>query len=140
MANNCLGYGVVSFLIHPIGSIFSEPRDATSLLRPTASEAAYCYVIENERLADSYEMHLDYKKAWVSVATLQRRRLRTTLMVSEQGVFLDGYDDAGSREQGTGQTDLSRVTRGMSPRAMCDLRMAFHRETSKPAWRRSLIN
>jgi hypothetical protein len=28
---------------------------------------------------------------------------------------------------------------GMPPRAMCDLRMAFHLETSKPAWRRSLI-
>jgi hypothetical protein len=27
---------------------------------------------------------------------------RTTLKVSEQGAFLDGYDDAGSREQGTG--------------------------------------
>jgi hypothetical protein len=24
------------------------------------------------------------------------------LMVSEQGAFLDGYDDAGSREHGTG--------------------------------------
>ena len=59
--------------LSPIGSIFSEPRDATSLLRPTASEAAYCYVIENERLADSYEMHLDYKKVLVSVATLQSK-------------------------------------------------------------------
>ena len=28
---------------------------------------------------------------------------RTTLKVTEQGPFLDGYDDAGSREQGTGQ-------------------------------------
>jgi hypothetical protein len=27
---------------------------------------------------------------------------KTTLMVTEQGAFLDGYDDAGSREQGTG--------------------------------------
>jgi hypothetical protein len=26
---------------------------------------------------------------------------RTTLLVTEQGAFLDGYDDAGSREQGT---------------------------------------
>jgi hypothetical protein len=26
----------------------------------------------------------------------------TRLMVTEQGAFLDGYDDAGSREQGTG--------------------------------------
>ena len=27
---------------------------------------------------------------------------RTTLKVTEQGAFLDGYDDAGSREHGTG--------------------------------------
>ena len=27
---------------------------------------------------------------------------KTTLIVTEQGAFLDGYDDAGSREQGTG--------------------------------------
>ncbi|HEY8008444.1 MAG TPA: hypothetical protein VIE66_16970 [Methylocella sp.] len=28
---------------------------------------------------------------------------KTTLKVTEQGAFLDGYDDAGSREHGTGQ-------------------------------------
>jgi hypothetical protein len=27
---------------------------------------------------------------------------RTTLKVTEQGAFLDGYDDDGSRERGTG--------------------------------------
>jgi len=27
---------------------------------------------------------------------------KTTLMVTEQGAFLDGYDDAGKREHGTG--------------------------------------
>jgi hypothetical protein len=27
---------------------------------------------------------------------------QTTLMVTEQSAFLDGYDDAGSREHGTG--------------------------------------
>ena len=27
---------------------------------------------------------------------------RATLEVTEQGAFLDGYDDAGSRERGTG--------------------------------------
>jgi hypothetical protein len=85
--------------LSPIGSIFSEPRDATSLLRPTAFEAAYYCVIANERRGDGYETHLDYKKAWYRWRHCsQRRRLQTTLMVSEQGVFLDGYDDAGSRE------------------------------------------
>ena len=31
-----------------------------------------------------------------------RSERKTTLTVTEQGAFLDGYDDAGSREQGTG--------------------------------------
>jgi len=40
----------------------------------------------------------------VSLATLQLAAAegRTTLKVAEQGAFLDGYDDAGSREHGTG--------------------------------------
>jgi hypothetical protein len=39
----------------------------------------------------------------VSLATLQLKAAggKTTLMVTEQGAFLDGYDDAGSREHGT---------------------------------------
>ena len=66
-------------------------------------EAIYHDVISNERLVYSYEMHLDDKKISVSLATLQLKAAggKTTLMVTEQGAFLDGYDDAGSREQGT---------------------------------------
>src|SRR5271156_1793291 len=68
-------------------------------------EAMYHDVIPNERLVYSYEMHLDDKKLSVSLATLQLKAAggKTTLMVTEQGAFLDGYDDAGSREHGTGQ-------------------------------------
>lgn len=67
-------------------------------------EATYHDVIPNERLVYSYQMHLDEKKISVSLATLELKAEtgRTTLMVTEQGAFLDGYDDAGSREQGTG--------------------------------------
>jgi uncharacterized protein YndB with AHSA1/START domain len=67
-------------------------------------EAIYDDVIPNERLVYSYEMHLDDKKISVSLATLQLKAAdaKTTLMVTEQGAFLDGYDDAGSREHGTG--------------------------------------
>jgi uncharacterized protein YndB with AHSA1/START domain len=66
--------------------------------------ASYHDVVPNERLIYSYEMHLDEKKISVSLATLQLQAQagRTTLLVTEQGAFLDGYDDAGSREQGTG--------------------------------------
>jgi uncharacterized protein YndB with AHSA1/START domain len=67
-------------------------------------DATYYDVIPNERLVYTYEMHLDARKISVSLATLQLKSEggTTTLMVTEQGAFLDGYDDAGSREQGTG--------------------------------------
>jgi hypothetical protein len=50
-------------------------------------------------------MHLDETRISVSLATLQLQAetpQRTTLKITEQGAFLDGYDDAGSREHGTG--------------------------------------
>ncbi|HEX5328372.1 MAG TPA: SRPBCC family protein [Acetobacteraceae bacterium] len=67
-------------------------------------DAVYHDVIPNQRLVYTYEMHLDDKKISVSLATLQLKDAgaTTTLKVTEQGAFLDGYDDAGSREQGTG--------------------------------------
>lgn len=67
-------------------------------------DATYLDVIENERLVYSYVMHLDEKKISVSLATMQLKSVgeQTTLKVTEQGAFLDGYDDAGSREHGTG--------------------------------------
>jgi uncharacterized protein YndB with AHSA1/START domain len=70
----------------------------------TTFDAIYHDVIPNERLVYSYEMHLDDKKISVSLATMQLESEggKTTLKVTEQGAFLDGYDDAGSREHGTG--------------------------------------
>jgi len=68
-------------------------------------DAVYHDVIAGERLVYSYEMRLDGKKISVSLATMQLKDAgggKTTLMVTEQGAFLDGYDDAGSREHGTG--------------------------------------
>jgi uncharacterized protein YndB with AHSA1/START domain len=67
-------------------------------------DAVYHDVIPNERLVYSYVMHLDDKKISVSLATMQLKAdgAKTTLIVTEQGAFLDGYDDAGSREHGTG--------------------------------------
>ncbi len=67
-------------------------------------EAAYLDAIPNERLVYSYVMHLDEKKISVSLATVQLKADggKTVFTLTEQGAFLDGYDDAGSREQGTG--------------------------------------
>jgi uncharacterized protein YndB with AHSA1/START domain len=67
-------------------------------------DAVYHDVVPLARLVYSYTMHLDDKKISVSLATLQLQadEGKTTLTVTEQGAFLDGYDDAGSRERGTG--------------------------------------
>ena len=68
-------------------------------------DAVYHDIVPNERIVYAYEMHLDEKKISVSLATMQITPAgpgRATLKVTEQGAFLDGYDDAGSRERGTG--------------------------------------
>ena len=52
----------------------------------------------------TYSCPRSEKKISVSLATMQLKAegAKTTLMLAEQGAFLDGYDDAGSREHGTG--------------------------------------
>jgi uncharacterized protein YndB with AHSA1/START domain len=70
----------------------------------TTFDAIYHDIVPGERIVYTYEMHLDERKISVSLATLQIKpagRGRTKLLVDEQGAFLDGYDDAGSRERGT---------------------------------------
>ena len=67
-------------------------------------DAVYHDIVPRERIVYTYEMRLDDRKISVSLATLQIKpegRRRTRLLVDEQGAFLDGYDDAGSRQRGT---------------------------------------
>ncbi len=66
-------------------------------------DATYHDVVPEERLVYSYVMRMGEKKISVSLATMQLKSQdrRTTLLLTEQGAFLDGYDDAGSRETGT---------------------------------------
>lgn len=70
----------------------------------TLFDAVYFDVVSNARLVYAYEMHLDGRKISVSLATMQLKPAGagTELIVTEHGSFLDGYDDAGSREHGTG--------------------------------------
>jgi uncharacterized protein YndB with AHSA1/START domain len=70
----------------------------------TTFDAVYFDVVPNQRLVYTYEMHLDDRKISVSLATIELKAAGagTRLVVTEQGAFLDGYDDAGSREHGTG--------------------------------------
>jgi uncharacterized protein YndB with AHSA1/START domain len=67
-------------------------------------DAVYFDVVPDERLVYTYEMRLDDRKISVSLATMELKPegAGTRLIVTEQGAFLDGYDDAGSRERGTG--------------------------------------
>jgi uncharacterized protein YndB with AHSA1/START domain len=67
-------------------------------------DAVYFDVVPNRRLVYAYEMHLDDRKISVSLATLDLEPVAagTRLRMTEQGAFLDGYEDGGSREHGTG--------------------------------------
>jgi len=67
-------------------------------------DATYFDVVPDARLVYAYEMHQDDRKISVSLATMEITPTATgsRLVVTEQGAFLDGYDDAGSREHGTG--------------------------------------
>jgi uncharacterized protein YndB with AHSA1/START domain len=66
-------------------------------------DAVYHDVVPDERIVYSYEMHLDDRKISVSLATFELKPAATGtyLLMTEQGAFLDGYDDAGSRERGS---------------------------------------
>jgi uncharacterized protein YndB with AHSA1/START domain len=71
----------------------------------TTFDAIYHDVVPRERIVYTYEMRIDERKISVSLATLEIEpmgRGRTKLKICEQGVFLDGYDDAGKRKHGTG--------------------------------------
>jgi len=67
-------------------------------------DAVYLDVVADERLIYAYEMHLDDRKISVSLATLSFAPdpKGALLTLTEQGAFLDGYDDEGNRERGTG--------------------------------------
>jgi uncharacterized protein YndB with AHSA1/START domain len=67
-------------------------------------EARYYDIVPNERIVYAYEMSLDGTRISVSLATIELKAAGrgTHLTLTEQGVFLDAHDDAGSREQGTG--------------------------------------
>ena len=68
----------------------------------TAFDATYWDIVPGERIVYVYEMHLDGRKISVSLATLEFKAAGggTRFVLNEQGAFLDGYDDAGSRERG----------------------------------------
>ena len=66
-------------------------------------EALYFDVVPEKRLVYTYDMYWQGKKISVSLASIEfvLAGKGTKLVVTEQHAFLDGYEDAGSRERGT---------------------------------------
>jgi uncharacterized protein YndB with AHSA1/START domain len=69
----------------------------------TEFDATYFDIVPGERIVYAYEMRLDGRKISVSLATFEFKPLDAgaKLIMTEQGAFLDGYDDNGSRERGS---------------------------------------
>jgi uncharacterized protein YndB with AHSA1/START domain len=67
-------------------------------------DATYQDIVEDERIVYTYDMHLNGQRISVSVATVEFKPQgdATRLVFTEQGAFLDGFDDPRMREQGTG--------------------------------------
>ena len=82
--------------------------------RLTTFDATYLDVQQGERLVYAYQMWLDDQKISVSLATMELSETHrgAHLRVTEQGAFLDGYDDSGSRESGTADL-LDRIGRSL---------------------------
>jgi uncharacterized protein YndB with AHSA1/START domain len=66
-------------------------------------DCIYLDIIPNQRIIYSYVMHLDDRKISVSQAAIELvpDNGGTKFTLTEYGDYLDGYDDAGSRERGT---------------------------------------
>jgi len=72
----------------------------------TDFDATYFDIVEGERIIYAYEMRIDGRKISTSLATLEFKPASgggAAFTMTEQGAFLDGYDDNGSRERGTNE-------------------------------------
>ena len=69
----------------------------------TQFDATYWDIVPGERIVYAYSMHLDGRKISVSLATFEFKRegAGARFVMHEDGAFLDGYDDNGSREEGS---------------------------------------
>jgi uncharacterized protein YndB with AHSA1/START domain len=66
-------------------------------------EARYYDIVPDERIIFAYDMLADEKRISVSLTTieLEPAGTGTRLTFTEQGAFLEGYDDPSERERGT---------------------------------------
>lgn len=83
--------------------------------------ATYHDIVPDQRIVYSYDMHLGDRRISVSLATIEflAEGRSTRMKLTEQGAFLDGYDDVASREHGTraliGQLEASLAQREPGP-------------------------
>ena len=66
-------------------------------------DSEYRDIVPEERIVYTYEMHAGDDRISVSVATIEflDEGTATRLVLTEQGVFLDGNDNSAQREEGT---------------------------------------
>jgi uncharacterized protein YndB with AHSA1/START domain len=66
-------------------------------------ESQFHDIIPEQRIVYTYEMFAEETRMSVSVATVQfhNHDVTTQLILTEQGVFLDGHDTVAQREEGT---------------------------------------
>ena len=73
----------------------------------------YFDIVPDQRIVYAYDMHLDDRRISVSLTTIEffAAGSGTRMVFTEQGVFLDGYDDIAGREEGTriGLGNLDRL-------------------------------
>jgi uncharacterized protein YndB with AHSA1/START domain len=70
----------------------------------TDFDAKFFDIVPGERIVYAYDMWHNERKLSVSLATFEFKPApggATQFRMNEQGAFLDGYDDAGSREEGS---------------------------------------
>jgi uncharacterized protein YndB with AHSA1/START domain len=67
-------------------------------------DASYHDIVPDRRIVYAYHMKIDGKPISVSMASIELfpEGKGTRLVLTEHGIFLDGYADKGSREHGTG--------------------------------------
>jgi uncharacterized protein YndB with AHSA1/START domain len=66
-------------------------------------DAEYRDIVVDQRIVTTYEMYAGDDRISVSVATVEFHDVggTTRLVMTEQGVFLDGHDTSAQREEGT---------------------------------------
>lgn len=84
------------------GREHSSARDSSGVKH--VFDSIYYDIVPDARIVYAYDMHLNEQRISVSLTTIDLKEEtsgKTRLTFTEQGVYLDGYDDAKAREEGT---------------------------------------